>query len=431
MNFMLRKSKKQMWLHKVGEQQVKLSLTDTNINYQVRTLGLTEEDLKRGKAIQSFVQENIDRIVSEFYQAMAHIPGYKNIVETNSNQESWERAHGDFLVTMLAGNLDDNYVKRLHEIARGHQQLGVLPQWYVASFQILLQQVQDLLYESTENRKEFYLISTSVAKILNFHQQVILEALEKENMEEKQQEYQEIKDELKGKIFETGETLIEITEETKNIMEELARRSTCVSEYGKQSEQKTKDSNEAATLGQHHLVSLEQQIEMIHESLMNMKETVESLSHISNQINDVVSIVEDIASQTNLLSLNASIEAARAGEQGKSFAVVANEVRKLSEQTEESVVSIKEFTEQIMTKEKEVRDSLQDVEKLMESGKEKAISTKTAFQDISEAADENLLTAQQTKEEIEDLVKVVREIEDATDKIMKATEELTRVAQLA
>ena len=76
-----------------------------------------------------------------------------------------------------------------------------------------------------------------------------------------------------------------------------------------------------------------------------MVDAMTRINETSKNIENIISEIEDIASQTNLLSLNASIEAARAGEAGRGFAVVADQIRQLAEQSTKSAVDTRELIE--------------------------------------------------------------------------------------
>lgn len=94
----------------------------------------------------------------------------------------------------------------------------------------------------------------------------------------------------------------------------------------------------------------------IHKNEQQLNIEIQSILELSEKINALTVFIKDISDQTNMLGLNAAIEAARVGEAGKGFGVVAQEIRKLSEQTKETVPQIKELTDNIKTKVEETNN---------------------------------------------------------------------------
>ncbi|MBK3497218.1 methyl-accepting chemotaxis protein [Viridibacillus sp. YIM B01967] len=128
-----------------------------------------------------------------------------------------------------------------------------------------------------------------------------------------------------------------------------------------------------------------EQMEKIDEIVLASVQKVENLAEQSLEISKLVSVITNIADQTNLLALNAAIEAARAGEQGKGFAVVADEVRKLAEQVTLSVTDIAGIVQKIQQETSNVTTSLRSGYEEVIQGTEQIASTGQTFHKISDA----------------------------------------------
>ena len=117
-------------------------------------------------------------------------------------------------------------------------------------------------------------------------------------------------------------------------------------------------------------------------------ETVESLGIRSEQIGEIIGTIQEIADQTNLLALNAAIEAARAGEQGRGFAVVADEVRKLSERTRKATTEIGQMIGAIQNETKGAVIAMETAVDEVAKGSDKAAESGRALQSILEKINE-------------------------------------------
>ncbi|MCM3783480.1 methyl-accepting chemotaxis protein [Neobacillus mesonae] len=175
---------------------------------------------------------------------------------------------------------------------------------------------------------------------------------------------------------------------------------------------------EQSELGHHNVDQVIEQMNSINHSVKNSVDIIEKLQKRSDEIGQIVQVITEIASQTNLLSLNASIEAARAGEEGRGFAVVADEVKKLSEESKKSADQISELIRYIQGETALAVEAIGDGEQNVAKGIEIVKETGSIFKGILVSTDS--VTSQ------------IQEVSAATQQMVAETEQITAsIKQLA
>lgn len=134
-----------------------------------------------------------------------------------------------------------------------------------------------------------------------------------------------------------------------------------------------------------------QQADAGHTQMRSLMEEMDRINETSKKIQNIIADIEDIASQTNLLSLNAAIEAARAGEAGRGFAVVAEQIRKLAEQSAQSAVDTRSLIEGSL---QEIKNGNQAVEVAAESLEQIVTGVKEIATDAKRLSEESAAQAQ-------------------------------------
>ncbi len=181
--------------------------------------------------------------------------------------------------------------------------------------------------------------------------------------------------------------------------------------------------------GEHKVAGAVKQMELIEQSVSESAKVIEELGRESDKIGTIVDAISEIAEQTNLLALNAAIEAARAGEHGRGFAVVADEVRKLAEQSSESANEIAGIIGSIQNKAKSAVTVMQDGVNQVKSGVGAVNGAGTTFKDIAGMVEKVVNETKEMERIVETLSQSTSTISSAIGKISEMSRNVAGEAE--
>jgi len=333
---------------------------DLGIEDRLGFLQLNADAQLRLGRLQAEVSRILPGIADEFYHYLATWPSLAPMIAGEgkvAHLKGTQQAHWEKL---FSGRFDNEYVRHAIGVGSSHERIGLEPRWYIGAYCFILERLfagilgkhgkgkvddltvllraafldMDLAISTYIRRGEMNKLKSDMLLLADMLDREVegsvgLIAARADQMSENAQELSEIAEMMHGAASAVDGSVMQTRGNVTSVADASERVQASCQEISAQARHAAQLTDDAVSQAD------------------QASATVRGLAEATGKINEVVALVEAIASQTRLLALNATIEAARAGEAGKGFAVVASEVKILARQTEDAIRTISTQAEAI------------------------------------------------------------------------------------
>lgn len=258
-------------------------------------------------------------------------------------------------------------------------------------------------------------VRTSILKVSEYAQQLTTSA------EETTRATEQIAASVQ-EVAQGAEQQVREVSDASNTVKQMAAAMEQVAESAQAVAASSQESARLAEEGSTAIKNVIRQNDVVRESMTNLSGLINELGQRSREIGQIVEVITSIADQTNLLALNAAIEAARAGEQGRGFAVVADEVRKLAEQSAQAAKQIAGLVDR-------TQNDTGKAIKTMEAGSAEVASGSELLQSAQSTLEKIFAAVGKVAQEIQEVSAAAQEMAASSDRVVTATENVSRIAE--
>lgn len=392
----------------IEKGQEGIVVTNKVVQSQLKFINLTKKDVAYIQVLSPTIEEHILEITNAFYDKLLEQPEMNQLIRTYSTVEALKKTFNDHILELFKGTINEEFLEKRKRIALAHVRIGLKTSWYIGAFSHLQFTLNQIMIKQINLESDKFLAISTVGKYINFEQQLVLEAYEREN-ERIRLAFSDKRDQYIHEVRKAVRDISQIAEKTDETANKAALQSQDIQALTVAGGENAASSLHISEKGKEQLLKQNNQMESIYVDTEKIVKRMDELLRLSDGVKEVIDIVKRIADQTNLLSINASIEAEQAGERGKGFAVVASEIRKLSNQTKESTKRVSDLVNTMNEQSTTVGKSVSKVMGAVKSGAEGMKATAERFDLIVAYVQENRSQFTDIERSVSELTNLINE----------------------